>query len=229
VTRESKILIAILVVVAGGMIGLFALANRGAAPAPTGDASKIIRDTSHQTGTGAVQIVEFGDFQCPACGAAHPHVKQLLQEYNGRVTFYFRNFPLTNIHPNAMAAAQAAEAAADQGKYWEMHNKLFESQKEWETLAATEASAKFAEYAGALGLDVEKFKTALADEQFKTVVDQDLADANALQLQSTPSFFFNGVQHRGQHDYASLREAIETALKQQTPQAEASPQASPAQ
>src|SRR5262245_52174408 len=136
------------------MIALFALANQGAGPAPTGDPSKIVRDSSHKTGTGTVQLVAFGDFQCPPCGAPQPTVKQLLQEYNGKVTFYFRNFPLTNIHSNAMAAAQAAEAAAEQDKYWEMHDKLFETQKEWESLAPAEANAKFADYALALGLDV---------------------------------------------------------------------------
>lgn len=213
-SRESKILTAILVVVVGAMIGLFAIANRGAGPDPVGDKTKITRDSSHKIGTGAVQLVEFGDYQCPACGNAHPVVKQLLKDYDGKITFYFRNFPLANIHPNALASAQAAEAAADQGKFWEMHDKLYEAQKEWESLAASAAAAKFAEYAGGLGLDVEKFKTALADEQLKTVVDQDLADANALQLQSTPTFFINGVQHNSSNDYASLRDAVEAALKQ---------------
>src|SRR5688572_5210284 len=118
-SRESKILIAVLVAVVGVMIGLFALANNNSSDAPTavGDPQKIIRENSHKLGTGPVQLVEFGDYQCPACGAAQPSVKQLLKDYEGKLTFYFRNFPLTQIHRNTTTAAQAAEAAGDQGKF----------------------------------------------------------------------------------------------------------------
>jgi len=110
-SKEAKILTAILVVVVGAMIGLFVIANQGGAPAPTGDKTKITRDTSHKTGAGTVTMVEFGDYQCPACGAAYPNVKQLMKDYDGKITFYFRNFPLVNVHQNANASANAAEAA----------------------------------------------------------------------------------------------------------------------
>jgi len=209
-SKEAKILTAILVAVVGGMIGLFLLANQGSTP-PTGDKTKITRDNSHKTGTGAITMVEFGDYQCPACGAAHPNVKQLLKDYDGKITFYFRNFPLTNIHKNASASANAAEAAGDQGKYWEMHDKLYETQKEWSDLP--DPSAKFTEYAGAIGLDADKFKKAITDKQFQTVIDQDTADANALNVQGTPTFFFNGTQFTGSSTYAALRDEVESLLK----------------
>ncbi|MDB5178212.1 MAG: oxidoreductase [Patescibacteria group bacterium] len=211
-SREAKILTAILVVVAGGMIGLFAIANKSpdTGPAPVGDKTKIIRDNSHKEGTGAIQLVEFGDYQCPACGAAYPNVKQVMKEYDGKVTLYFRNFPLTQIHKNAMTGAEAAEAAADQGKFWEMHDKLYEKQTDWSE--ESDPTTKLAGYAKDLGLDVDKFKKALSNEQFKNLIGQDTADANALNVQATPTFFINGTQYQGKNDYPSLRDAIEAQL-----------------
>ncbi len=210
-SREAKILGAILVVVVGGMVALFVLANK-TAPAPVGDKTKITRDSSHKEGTGSIQLVEFGDYQCPACGAAYPNVKQIMTDYAGKVTLYFRNFPLTQLHPNAEAASEAAEAAGAQGKFWQMHDKLYETQKDWSELAAADAAAKFNDYAGSLGLDVTKFKTDSASDAIKTIVDQDLADATALNLQGTPTFFFNGTQYTGASDYASLRDKVESLL-----------------
>lgn len=192
------------------MIGLFALANTGSQNQPVGDKTKIIRDNSHKTGSGSVQMVEFGDYQCPACGAAHPNVKQLLKDYEGKITFYFRNFPLTNIHKNAMAGANAAEAAGDQGKYWEMHDKLYESQKEWSDLA--DPTDTFVGYAKGLGLDGDKFKKAIVDKQFQSFIDQDNADATALNLQQTPTFYFNGTQYVGDSSYTSLKAQVDKLL-----------------
>ncbi|HEY2003508.1 MAG TPA: thioredoxin domain-containing protein [Candidatus Saccharimonadia bacterium] len=214
-SKEAKILTAILIVVVGAMIGVFALANKpDNTPAPKGDASKIIRDNSHKTGSGSVQLVEFGDYQCPACGAAYPNVKQLMKDYNGKVTLYFRNFPLTQIHQNAMLGAEAAEAAGDQGKYWEMHDKLYENQKDWGELNGTDAESKIVGYAKDLGLDTDKFKKAIDDEQFKQVIAQDMADGNALGINATPTFYLNGTQLQGGYDYATLRDAVNAALKQ---------------
>jgi protein-disulfide isomerase len=212
-SRESKILTAILVAVVGGMIGLFVLANKStdSGPAPTGDKTKVVRDTSHQEGSGPVQLVEFGDYQCPACGAAYPNVQQIMKDYNGKVTLYFRNFPLFQVHKNAAAGAEAAEAAGDQGKYWQMHDKLYETQKDWSEDA--DPTEKFVGYAKDLGLDTDKFKKALADEQFKKVIDQDTADGNALGINATPTFYINGTKLDGGFDYPTLRDAVEAQLK----------------
>ncbi|HVQ43977.1 MAG TPA: thioredoxin domain-containing protein [Candidatus Saccharimonadia bacterium] len=211
-SREAKILTAVLVVIVGAMIGLFALANSGQnTPAPVGDKTKLIRDNSQKEGTGAIQLVEFGDYQCPACGAAYPGLKQLMKDYDGKITFYFRNFPLTNLHQNATASANAAESAGDQGKYWEMHDKLYETQSDWSTLS--DPTDKFVSYAKDLGLDTDKFKKALTDKQFQSLIDQDVADANALSVDSTPTLYFNGVKYDGKTDYASLRDQTEQLLK----------------
>src|SRR4051794_37083621 len=119
-SREAKILTGILLVVVALMVGIFALTNGGeVAQTPAVDSSKLVAADSHKTGTGNVTVVEFGDYQCPACGAAYPTTKKLLDEYNGKITFVFRNYPLT-MHANAPEAAEAAEAAAAQGKFWEM-------------------------------------------------------------------------------------------------------------
>ena len=214
-SKEAKILTAVLIVVVGAMIGLFALANKpDNTPAPKGDASKIIRDNSHKTGSGPVQLVEFGDYQCPACGAAYPNLKQIMKDYDGKVTFYFRNFPLTQIHQNAMLGAEAAEAAGAQGKYWEMHDKLYENQKDWGEANGTEAEDKIIGYAKDLGLDTNKFKTAIDNEQFKQTIEQDMADGNALGINATPTIYINGTQVQGGYGYATLRDAVNAALKQ---------------
>lgn len=213
-SRESKILIGILVAVVGSMITLFIIANKNAAgPTAVGDKTKIVRDNSHKTGTGAIQIVEFGDYQCPSCGSAHPSLKQLAKDYESKITFYFRNFPLSDLHKNARLSAQAAEAAGDQNKFWEMHDKLYESQKEWSEMASNDATVKFESYAKDLGLDVEKFKKALADKQFDSIIDQDLADGNAIGITGTPTFFIDGELYKGKWDYATLRDVVEAKLK----------------
>lgn len=213
-SRESKILTAVLVVVVGGLIGLFALANKSTSPGPTptGDKTKIVRDTSHKTGSGPVQVVEFGDFQCPVCGAAYPITKQIQMDFSGKITFYFRNFPLTQIHQNAMLGAEAAEAAGAQGKYWEMHDKLYENQKDWSELGASAAEDKLVGYAQDLGLDTNKFKSDIDSQKYNSVIQQDMADGNALNIQGTPTIYVNGVQ-TADYQYATLRDAINTALK----------------
>jgi protein-disulfide isomerase len=222
-SSESKLLTGVLVAVVAGMIGLFWLANKptDSGPAPVGDKTKVIRDNSHKRGTGSVQFVEFGDYQCPACGAAEPNVEQLTKEYDGKVTVYFRNFPLVTLHQNAMEAAEAAEAAGAQGKFWEMHDKLYATQKEWESVGTPLDT--FAGYAKDLGLDVDKFKQAVQNEAAKKLIDQDMADGNALNINATPTFFVNGAQVTGGYDYANLRDKVDAALKS------ASPAASPAQ
>ena len=211
-SRESKILTAILVIVVGGMIAAFAIANKptDSGPAPVGDKTKIIRDTSHHEGSGPVQLVEFGDYQCPACGAAYPNVQQVMKDYNGKVTLYFRNFPLTSLHPNAMIGAEAAEAAGAQGKYFEMHDLLYQQQKDWSEDA--DPTSKLVGYAKTLGLDTDKFSKALSDEQYKSVIQQDMADGTALNINATPTFYINGNQYAGGFDYASLKQAIDSAL-----------------
>ena len=195
-SREAKILIAIagVVLLGGVLLAIYANPQPQEAGKPV-DSQSLVRDTSHKTGNAdaKVTIVEFGDFQCPGCGAAHPVLKKVLAQYTdpSKVNFVFRNFPLESIHPNARLAAEAAEAAGVQGKYWEMHDMLYEQQNEWSTSDA--AQDIFTNYATALGLDVDKFKVSVGQRLFKAVIDADLADGNAVQVSGTPTFFINGV------------------------------------
>jgi len=139
-----------------------------------------------------VLIVEYGDFQCPSCGRAHPNVETLMDEYGDRVAFVFRNFPLTANHPNAKAAAAAAEAAGLQGKYWEMHNLLFENQNSWSSLTATTRVDAFNGYANQLSLDIEKFKADYAAANVNDKINFDVALGKENGAAATPTFFLNG-------------------------------------
>lgn len=148
----------------------------------------------HTTGSDANEVlfIEYGDFQCPSCGGAHPQVKSLMEEYGDKVTFIFRNFPLTSIHPNARAAAAVAEAAGLQGKYWEMNNLLYEKQGEWSNLDASQRTSVFNTYAGSLGLDADKFKADFASKEINQKISFDLALGKNFDVSATPSFFVNG-------------------------------------
>ena len=157
--KETKILLGIIAIIVAGMIGLFVVFN-GSGTTTTADNAKLVREDSQKEGTGSIQLVEFGDYQCPSCGAAHPTTKKLLQEFDGKITFVFRNFPLESIHKNAMPAAKYAQAAAKQNKFWQMHDKLFEAQQEWSDLP--NPANKFAEYAKELGMNADQLKTDAA-------------------------------------------------------------------
>lgn len=139
-----------------------------------------------------VVLVEYGDFQCPSCGGAHPQIKAVTEEYKDRIAFIFRNFPLTTIHPNARAASGAVEAAGLQGKYWEMHNLVFESQSEWTNLTGTERNDAFISYAESLGLNKDQFLTDLASDRISQKISFDQALGKKVGVNATPTFYLNG-------------------------------------
>lgn len=141
--------------------------------------------------TATVTVEEFADFQCPTCAQVHTMMKSLQSTYGSRIKFVYRHFPLTQIHKNAQAASIAAEAAGQQGRFWDMQNQLYSSQPAWSNLGPAEASNAFAEYAGKLGLDVEKFKTDMLGMMTRKRVDDDVARARALGVNSTPTLYIN--------------------------------------
>lgn len=210
-SKEAKILTAILTLVGAGMVGLFVMANGAEKPADTtkADASALVRSDSNKTGSGKVQVVEFSDYQCPACGSTYPVLKKLLADYNDKISLVYRNFPLAQ-HKNALASAETAESAGAQGKYWQMHDKLFETQSEWSNLA--DPADKFAEYATALGIDGAKVKDAIKNQTYKTKIDKDTADGTALQVNATPTIYIDGKIMTA-HDYDTLKAAVDAALK----------------
>lgn len=164
--------------------------------------------------TAAVTIEEFADFQCGACAAVHPTMKEIQQIYGSRIRFIFRNFPLAiPAHDKAYDAAVAAEAAALQGKFWAMQDRLFRGQQEW----ATNQNYKqlWADYAEALGMDVEKFKADMAGLQTKSRVDEDRKRGIGMNVSSTPSVFVNGTLVPYQElSTQSMRRLIDAELLQ---------------
>lgn len=214
--REVKILglVAILIIAMGAFLILQKPPARDLPGVPL-DSQNLMRDTSHMTGKAdaKVTLVEFADFQCPACAAAHPVVKQILETYKDNTDFNFvsRNFPLSGIHKYAMDSAGAAEAAGRQGKYWEMHNILFERQTEW---AVPQALEYFVQYAAQLGLDAEKLRQEVRDKKYADIINTDYADGTALSVNSTPTFFLNGQRLVGVPKYEDLKKSIDEQLAQ---------------
>jgi protein-disulfide isomerase len=141
-----------------------------------------------------VILIEYGDFQCPSCGGAHPQIKEITEEYKDKILFIFRNFPLTTIHPNARASSAAAEAAGQQGKYWEMHNLVFEKQDEWKALTGQERTDKFVSYALSLDLDKNRFVADMASASINQKISFDQALGKKSGVDATPTFFLNGEQ-----------------------------------
>lgn len=217
---EAKVLIGIglatLIILFGGVF-LLNKSNPSAVDTQTqkADPKVLIRDDSNKitADNAKVTLVEFGDFQCPACGAAQPIVKQILNEDKGAINFVFRNFPLP-MHQNAQIAAEAAEAAGEQSKYWEMHDKLYETQNQWggeKPLSNKDALTMFVSFAKELGLDTEKFKQAVESSKFQGKIQKDQQDGNSLGVNATPTFFINNKQYSG--SFNDLKIAIDAAMK----------------
>ncbi len=152
-----------------------------------------------------VKIVEFSDFQCPYSRQSFSVVREILQRYGDKIYFVYRDFPVAEIHPEATIAAQAAQCAAEQGKFWEMHDKLFISQ---ESLAAEDLK----KYARALGLNTALFNRCLTEERYQEEVVQDLADGVNLGVKGTPTFFINGYRVQGSIPKTIFIKIIEQAL-----------------
>ena len=157
-----------------------------------------------------VTLIEYGDFQCPACAAYFPLVKQIAEEFGNELRIVHRFFPLTNIHKNAMLAAQTAFAAGLQGKFWEMHDKLYANQKSW----AEEAKAKdiFIEYAGKLGLNTDQFIADFNTESTKKFITDQMNSGISIGINSTPSFFINSKKIENPRDYEAFKQIIQDAL-----------------
>jgi protein-disulfide isomerase len=152
-----------------------------------------------------VSLVEYGDYQCPSCGQAYPIVKRLQKHFGKRLSFVFRNFPLTQIHQYAEPAAETAEYAGAHHKFWEMHDLLYENQERLDDDLLDELSQQ-------LSLDPEELTRALESKQFEARVRADFSTGVRSGVNGTPTFFINGQRHDGSYDYESMVEAINLAL-----------------
>jgi protein-disulfide isomerase len=166
----------------------------------------VSEDRDHVQGPAdaAVTLVEYGDYECPYCGAAYPIVKEVQARMGERLRFVFRNFPITTSHPHAEQAAEAAEAAASQERFWEMHDVLFENQRR---LGDPDLHA----YAEELGLDVERFDKDLAEHVHTPRVREDFMSGVRSGVNGTPTFYINGVRHDDSYEVDTLLAALERA------------------
>jgi|GEM_PF-132285 len=179
-------IIAVIIVIFGGIL----LFNNHKANAPSSSSSMATNHVEGEGNTG-ITLVEYGDYQCPYCGQFYPIVKAVQEKYNTQIHFQFRNLPLLQVHQNAFAAARAAEAADMQGKFWQMHDMLYENQNSWAQSSTPENA--FAQYAGQLGLDVNKFKQDAASSKVNDVINADIAAfLKTGNDESTPTFFLDG-------------------------------------
>jgi protein-disulfide isomerase len=174
-------------------IGFFAFSQHSTNKSSGGSSSG--QPTNHIEGQGQkkVTLVEYGDYQCSACESFAATVKQVFDKYSSDITVQFRNLPLTSLHPNAFAAARAAEAASMQNKFWQMHDLLYDPANWQSWTTASNPVPLFNSYAQQLGLDITKFKADYSSEQVNSLINADVAEFKKTgQQQATPTYFLDG-------------------------------------
>lgn len=220
-SKQFLIVLAAIVVILGGIVFV---TNHNKQGGPAGSSNT--PPTSHTEGKGStgVTLIEYGDYQCPACGDFEPTVEQVRAKYADKITFQFRNLPLTSLHPNAFSAARAAEAADLQGKFWQMHDLLYANQSVWSSV--TNPLSTFDGYARQLSLNVTKFDQDYASEQVNQRINADMsAFAKLGYEQSTPTFILDGtridnsklVGSNGQPSLDAFSKLIDTEIAKKAP------------
>jgi protein-disulfide isomerase len=192
-------------------VGIFAFSGDKEKSDTKSSASTLTQHVQGKGSTG-VTLVEYGDYECPYCQLYYPTVKQVQAQFNDEIKFQFRNFPLQNAHKNAFAAARAAEAADMQGKFWEMHDMLYESQNYQVWTKASDAVVYFNQYAKQLGLDEAKFKTDFASKKVNNLINADLAEGTKLEITGTPTFFLDGKKIEVNNSVTSFEKVIKEAI-----------------
>jgi len=190
-TKTTPIILIVAAVAVASGIALY-LSRQGTAAGGNGagDAKVALGDGKVRGASDApITLVEYGDYQCPTCGAYHPIIQELLSRYNGKLKLEYHHFPLIQIHPNAMAAAIAAESAGEQGKFWEMHDMLYQHQQEWSP--SPNAETNFVQYALQIGLDSNRFMQSMKSPATRDRVLADVTKGSAV-VQGTPTFILNG-------------------------------------
>lgn len=210
----SGILKVVVVVILGfGIFGIWKLASAPTTSAPV--KNSVIEVTSKDWVKGKsdapATLVEYTDFQCPACGAYYPIVKQLTDEMGDNLRFVVREYPLVSIHKNALSGARAAEAAGRQGKFWEMYDQLFSHQTEW-SLADDPMKSILPAYAQEAGLDVSKFRQDMADPTLDEKINVDRQSGDDLKIVGTPSFFLNGQQLKNPTSIEEFKKVVGEAI-----------------
>lgn len=209
------IILVVLVVAAGG--GYWLYQNSGSEPVVTPSGASLPASTPDAAPTPTparsfVTIEEFGDYQCPPCGAVHPSLKKIKAEYGDKIRFTFRHFPLTKIHANAQPAALAAVAAGFQGKFWEMHDELYSSQETWSE--APNVTPYLAGLAQRLNLNIDRFLADMASPRALGIVIADQQEGLSRGVNSTPTVIINGIQLASESlAYEKLREEVDREVR----------------
>lgn len=205
------LIIALVLLVAAAGTALLLRSNQAVDSAHDADSESSDPAGKTSSADKVVTLEEFGDYQCPPCGELHPTLKKLKQEYGANLNFVFRNLPLTKIHKNALAAAQAAEAARMQNHFWEMHDLLYESQSLWKD--DINPRSIFTKFAADLGLDTKQFLRDLEGEQVQMRIEADTAAAANDGIEGTPTILLNGRQLRAEMTTPEgVRKGIEVML-----------------
>lgn len=213
-TTEAKVVLTIafltiLALVAGVVISSRQSQNSN----PIANESELLNNVTHAIGNSSapMRIIEFADFQCPACASAHPILQSFMEKNGEKIYFVFRHYPLPT-HKNALAAAKAAEAAGLQNKFWEMHNLLFENQPEWSDVQ--NPTDIFTRYAEKLDLDINQFKNDLKNESLENIITTDKSLALRSAVNSTPTFFINGKKYQGVQSETELQNILNQLTSQ---------------
>src|SRR5882757_8049534 len=218
-SKQFWAVIAAIVVVLGGV---FVLTSNKDNKTSGGGSSKPTSHIEGSTSTG-VKLVEYGDYECPFCGQFYPVVKQVVEQYKDKIQFQFSNLPLSQIHRYAFAGARAAEAASLQGKFWEMHDLLYQNQdpngqQGWVADSSDVLSDYFVKFAQQAGVaNISQFKTDFASRKVNDAINADLAAFKKTGLdESTPTFFLDGKHISPTYDVSSFQKAIDAEIKAKT-------------
>lgn len=204
------------------LVGLVMVGGRGPAapdignedtrPRAAGTLSEPAHDADHSKGPAdaAVTLIEYSDFQCPACAAYQPLIERLTKEFPNDVRFVYRHFPLRSIHANAQLAAQSTEAADKQGKFWEMHDALFSTQREWSVISNPKNF--FVELAESIDLDRNQFENDLDSADAIQAINDDFNHGTRSNVQGTPSLYLNGQKINNPSSYEALRDLVQDEI-----------------
>lgn len=212
--KEIGIWGAVIVVLIGGLWLLINAVNSSPSPSTPLEVKNLPavskEDFVRGNPNAKVTLIEYADFQCPACGVAYPQVKKFEEDFKNDLKVIYRFFPLTNTHQNSLISSQAAYAASLQGKFWEMHDMLFENQSGWSD--SKDAKSIFIGYATKLGLDLKKFESDItSDSSTKFIMDEENKGLS-VGINSTPTFFINGKQAQIVGSFDELRKVIQDEI-----------------
>ena len=211
--RWIGVAVGIAVIIGGAVWMVGQQEQDGSPPAGGGSGAAAVAESDWVKGSRQAKatLIEYGDFQCPACRAFQPVVAELSAELGDDLLVVYRQFPLRQTHEQAQLAAEASEAAGRQGKFWEMHDVLFQRQSEW--AKQTDAKERFIRYAEELGLSREQFVSDLDDQAVAEAIDEDVRSGTAAGVDSTPTFYLNGSKLQGYSNYDEFKERIREAAR----------------